>query len=132
MFADSLLPDKSIFVSSGFDFGAIHEEIFTTDFFGFQKDTGQLPKQLFTGFGQKVGTESGYGAVVRSLIPGQEPHEVDIAAAGLFDLSAGIDALRVSVYQDLEHQTGFDCRISPFLGVRLIKTVIVQLLQHMA
>lgn len=63
--------------------------------------------------------------MVGCFVPGQKPEEVDIPAAGLFDLPAGIDLLGISVYQDLKHQLGFDGWFSPGAGVGLIKTLII-------
>ena len=69
MLPHGLLPDKRIFIGPGFDLCSVHEQVFTADFSGFQKDSGQLAEEILANFFQKVSAESGDRAVVGALLP---------------------------------------------------------------
>lgn len=68
--------------------------------------------QIFTGISQKSRVKAGNRIMVRSFLSCQEPREVDVPAACGFELSGRIDALGISISQDLEHSLWVHCRIS--------------------
>lgn len=68
------------------------------------------------------GPESGNGCMVRCLFPLQQPQQVDIPVAGLFNFPAGINPVHVSIDKDLEHLAG--CQL-PFLFFAAVSPVQV-------
>ena len=56
-------------------------------FVDFLQAAGHLIKKIFAGVRQKASTETGDCAVVGSLLPGKQPHKVNVTSACRFNLS---------------------------------------------
>ena len=73
----------------------------------------------------EIRCENEQSTMIRGFLPGQQPHKVDVSFAGAFYLSWGINVLRISVGQNLEHGLWVNRRISAFGRVSLIQQAVI-------
>ena len=86
-FAYRLFPNKSIFIGTGFQLRPINKNRFFGNLIHFSQTAYHLIKQIFPCLRQKSSTKSCNCTVIRCLLTSQEPHEVNISAAGCFNFS---------------------------------------------
>ena len=103
MLLDSSAPDELVLVGEGFDLCAVDEDVLEGDRAELSEELPHLRKDVADAWAQALRDETRDGCMVRGGFAFQEIHELDVVAAGIFDLAGGEDAVHVSVREDGEH-----------------------------
>lgn len=100
MLDDRFAPDERIAVGIRFDLGAVHKVMFQFDVILLGEKLNHAREGLLQYVFHTLGTKAIDGAEIRTLSPGN-PHEHDILADGIGDLTRRVDPLCVSIDDEL-------------------------------
>lgn len=103
MLLDGLPPDELVLVGEGFDLRAVDEDVVHGNGADLPQEFPHLRKDFSDAGTQALREETRDGRMVRGGLAFQKVHELDVAAAGFFDLPCREDAVRVGVRKDGEH-----------------------------
>ena len=119
-----LCPDKCVTVSVRLDFRAVDEDVSELNLAKLVQFFDELKEQVLNDVSKPFVLKARECSVVRRRLTLQQPHESDVGFAGVFNRSAGVNAVHVSEYKNLEKNNGVN--YSPVSEVFVIQPCVIQ------